>query len=250
MFRSIGKCLTIVLAAIVLSGSAVAHAATITFEGTDEATRDAYRTTDASKPLDTDGDNVYGTQGSFKAWQTATNSNPGYATVTLLGSPALRDWWDYLCDVDDADVAPGPRPISNVNSGVYQKESLAEFDFFQIDITQNASFNLTVFTDNDQDWPAESTGALRIRQTVGGTADTGLIDVTGVRDGQADWQVLSIFGAKAGDQFVYSQTTGTSYSMVGGLFFDAPVPEPGTFVLATIGLLGMVLVAWRRRRSR
>ena len=96
---------------------------------------------------------------------------------------------------------------------------------------------------------------LELHQTVGGSATSGAINGFDAEE-VANWFFFDIVGAVANDQFalnIASDGTFSNQAAIGGLTFDsiadAPaVPEPSTFVLAALGLAGLGLVAWRRRK--
>ena len=231
--------------------AARAEGAAVSFAGADTSTNDAWRTTDLVKPFDIDGDNVYGTDGyEISSWNTSLAAS--YASV-VVNAPFSFDGGAEIPSYYPLDdpAGTGPAPVVNDESGVQYYSAVAgtpEQDFYTITLTQNADFRLGVMVDNG-DFLAISPSSLRVRQTVGGSGDSGLVLVTD-RDFDADYFFFDVKGAGAGDVFVVSgvQDPNMGSNGLAGITLDSfPVPEPSTLALFSLGLMGQT---FRRRRRR
>lgn len=203
------------------------------------------------KPLDIDGDGVYGTDG-YRLFGIPYNSPPSYiSTITALRSVNGPDSVDYAM-IDDPfnpggnDIEAGTLYINGVN-GEYA------FASFVIGSGVPSLFRLGLFVDNgDSPNPPP---LFRVAQTVGGAADSGSIQGNTLPDLNPDWYFVDVQGAQAGDVFtVYLEHTGSGNLLLGGLTFDHldippdSVPEPSSAMLLGIGAL-MVQRLVRRRRQ-
>ena len=222
-----------------------------------------WRTTDVPKALDPDGDNIYGTDGWIRPTgefrPTGGKVDPSYCTVSYIG---LGGWYSYSTGqlpsgpggfLDDA-LLSGPDPVADVEAGREEKIGTVN-DMVQIDVTEDGSFRLGVMTDFIYSYAGAGVEAgptsVRVRKTIGGNDDSGMIAVP-VRNTLADWMFFDIIDAVAGDQFIVSIESFTNpwgWSQISHLSFDtipagAPIPEP-----AGLGLLGVALLAVRRKRS-
>ena len=223
--------------------------AVIAFAGQDLSTHPNWRTTSVAKPMDSDGDNVYGTQGYYIRSSGLTMSSlPAYVSgvVNFAGSTFSNAAYS---DFDDPRVAPGPSVVDLTDTGIFYSPFVAgtqgqEYDLLSFTLSQDAAFRLTVLTDNAD--PATVTPALlRLR---GGGANSGLIPTTDWNR-NVDYYFFDVVG-HAGDQFILSGTKQTADSVgVAGIAFDATgdIPEPATMVLF---VLGASAVAARLRRRR
>lgn len=227
------------------------HAAVITHVGTDMATEDRWRTTDYAKPLDFNNDNIYGTDGYFVTFAALLNP-PTICDVTYLGPASQNSVFHALVD-DPTETGPGP--VTDVSGGNFFYTGIAagaENDFFQIELLQNISFRMAILNDigSFPEEDPESAVQVRVRQTVGGSANSGLINVSSSLNNAVDYYLFDISGV-AGDTFIVS---GVNDSIVGdnalaGLAFDySAVPEPSPLALTLLGTMGY---GWfTRRRAR
>jgi hypothetical protein len=249
-------------ALFLLAAVTPAFSETITLVGVDEETNDAWRTSGVAKPLDGDGDNIYGTDGYYIAQYPEGNaanvSQPSYGTIAVLGglnyegvgAEAHQSAFD---DVLQTGVGPVPDLVAGdywIVIGTDPGDQGVLTDFFTFTLTQNANFRLGVITDQT---PGNPPGLIwEASQGVGvrgpGGLDTGVVDVRGPgdawRDADVDYVLFDITGV-SGDVFtVYGEhNIGWEANALGGVFFD--VPEPSAPLLAAFGVLGLTL---RRRR--
>lgn len=231
-------CIVLAVAALALAGQSAHAAAVITSAGVDITTNDSWRTNSVIKPLDADGNNIYGTDGYFTSSWLA-NSLPAYATVGLAASMLTFAGNASYTRLDNA------AGTATIQSGVhYRQPGAVEMDFYTITLTAATSFRLGIITDN-ADFAAISPSDLRVRQTVGGTANSGLISAAADRDKDGDYYFFDITGGQNGDVFVVSGVNDTTNASNGlaGITFDT-IPEPSSALLGGLGLL----VLFRRRR--
>jgi len=235
---------TAVVAALILSvcmhSVAVAY---VIYTGADTTTNDAWRTTDSAKPLDPDGDNAYGTDG-YETTPWATSSLPAYASVTRL--LPYTETNPTAADADDPAYL-GPAPIPDISTGrVYTWATTPGIDYnvFQVDLLQDATFMLGVITDTWANNPEIHPANVQVRQTIGGS-DSVSSGAMGDRDGDVDYYLFEL-GGSTGDRFIVFGTAATTAIGLGGLTFDT-VPEPGSIVLFGLGAVGLALY-WRKRK--
>ncbi|MCE9551773.1 MAG: autotransporter-associated beta strand repeat-containing protein [Planctomycetes bacterium] len=204
-----------------LAHPAVGEGATFSFLGGDFTTHDAWRTTDVVKLFDADGDNVYGTDGYLllNSNSGAPVSQPLYLNTTNVAPSQFGPSGSYV-SIDDPAVTPGPGPIVNINTGTgYGGNS--ETDFVQFSISQAGSFRIGVLQDN-HDFAAISPISLRLRQTSGGAADTGLHLTDTDRNVNGDWYFFDVVDATPGDVYRISGLgdTGHGSNGIGAVTFD------------------------------
>jgi hypothetical protein len=234
------------LAAIVL-GIATAHAQTVSFVNSDLTTHGAWRTPGVNKPLDVDGNNIYGSDGYYLFGGTPANvaSTPSYATVANLTN------WTAVANPGFVQL-DNPQGAGLISSGlwfVFTPGNLAiEDDFARITVTQAKSFRVGILT-NNVNASAASPDQLRIRQTVGGAVNSGAINSSVNTLG--DWFFFDISNAKVGDIFVVSgrNVTSRTENGIGAITFDSiasVAPEPGTLMFLALGMVGGIALRWRR----
>lgn len=223
------------------------NAATILFAGGDTSTSGAWRTTGVAKPLDSDGNDSYGTQGYLIVSASTLLVNPTYATVSRT-APAIYGGNAAYTSVDN------PTGAGTVTTGIWYNTSAAgaEDNFALITMTSASSFRLGVLVDHG-DYLDFNPASLRVSQVSGGTANSGLINSYLEVNHDTDWYFFDVYNAQLGDTFMVSGTNayaGTGQQAVngiGGLTFDAlAVPEPTVGMLSLMGVAGLVL---RRRRN-
>lgn len=197
------------------------RAATLSFVGGDFTTHGDWRTTTTAKLFDADTDNVYGTNGYmlFGSGSSVPTLQPSYATATRVSPSLFGPSGAYLA-IDNPAIAPGPGPITNIYTGTAYGGN-SETDFAQITMTASGNFRVGVLQDN-HDFVAISPLSLRLRQTVGGTANTGLMATNTDRDKDGDWYFFDVTDAVAGDVFRISGLgdSGHGSNGIGGITFD------------------------------
>ncbi|MES2597722.1 MAG: cadherin domain-containing protein [Verrucomicrobiota bacterium] len=220
---------TITLSASVGSVSATAPAVL----RSDLTTGAAWRRPAVNKPLDADGNHVYGTDG-YAMWGlggTITNVAPAYATVTKLaagyyGGNGSYTSIDNPADPDGAKVVTG---INYANPGVGASQN-----FVRVTFTQAKTVRIGVLVDN-ADRLTLSPATLRLRQTTGGSYDTGHLAAAtaATRNKSSDWYFFDVV-AKAGDIFELSGNSHATDSEtgIGGVVFDS---HPGALPFSGSG---------------
>lgn len=239
---------------LAIAAAATTHAASISYVGADLTTSGAWRTPSILKPLDSDGNNVYGSAGYLLTRSPAGDlfSNPTYASVVNLVSAFYGG----------AGTNPNYTTVDNplggtVKTGIWYAVGSfpnQEQDIARITVSQPASFRIGVLVD-ETDFIGISPGQLRVRQTVGGTGDSTLVNAMLEANLDTDWYFFNIVGAQPGDQFVISGTDSrvgagpVASNGIGAIAFDnVAVPETSTYAA------GLVLMAfaggtwWRARR--
>ncbi|WP_264326275.1 cadherin-like domain-containing protein [Romeriopsis navalis] len=224
------------------------------FAGVDVTTNDAWRTSTVSKPLDLDGDNIYGSDGFYlySSGSHTRTSPPAYATVSQVAGTLNYPGNGNYIQFDNPDQT-GPGPVANVITGLVYNQPGAgvETDWLDISFTTAGRYRVGIVTDNT-DFVPISPADFRLRQTAGGTIDTGFIAASGDRDRDIDYYFFDVI-AEAGDVFRLSGRNdgGHPSNGIGGVFFDslaipvldavnedaiAPVGAVGTLISALVDL--------------
>lgn len=173
-----------------------APAATITFAGSDYTTHSQWRKASTLKLLDLDGDNIYGTDGwrMFGGSSVKLYQAPSYATVAQAPGtsvyspkpgcrvPGAADSPNelYIC-MNDPGLASG----ALCQSGTVYRDAGGESDFVTITVTAARSFRIGEMQDI-HDLRLISPASVRLRQTVGGSADSGFVSAASNRNLDGD----------------------------------------------------------------
>jgi hypothetical protein len=234
----------------------VAHAATITSVGVDATTGGDWRTSGTAKPLDVDGDNIYGTDGYMISSFEPVDTDPRntlvvpYATYGVDGGVVGQEGPDQVAhqSMFDDVTQTGVGPVPDVSAGDWYVRGggVADYQpFFTITLSEAASFRLGVITDQTPDNPTgligESSDAVRVDGPGGTTAS---LELAG-KDAVPDYVLFDITG-DAGDVFTILGRNDLRWqdNALGGFFIDT-IPEPSVPLLGALGCLGLIL---RRRR--
>lgn len=205
-------------------GTVSAGAGTSAFAGSDLTTAGQWRTASVVKPKDPDGDNVYGTDG-YAIWGldgVETVVNPAYATITRNPALIFYPGNPGYQNIDDPTNPAGPQKVTGAISSPNPPGSTDPTDFYTLTFTQARLVRMGVLVDNSTE-PALSPATLRLRQTAGGTYDSGYFaagDGTS-RNKTVDYYFFDI-AAQAGDVFVISGNNDPGYfgNGVAGMFLD------------------------------
>jgi len=219
-----------------------AQAATITAAGLDTTTQPNWRTTTTIKPLDGDGDNVYGTLG-YIAYATSIgtlNGLPAYLTVTPNG--ANNSFAGGYAVFDNPTLTPGAS-VADINSGfAYRLNNLANTSLNLYDLIFGASTPTLLRIGVIQNGAG---GPIASFTLTGGGSATQLVNKLGSDDGIIRYAFFDVANA-AGSTLTLSGLSGLVGDNVGlsGFTVDAvAIPEP-----ASLGLLGLGAIAMLRRR--
>lgn len=182
----------------------------------------AWRTASVAKPLDGDADNIYGTDGyaMYGLNGVPTEVNPSYATVAVDPSVTFFPGIGGYTYIDDPANPTGPQVLT----GVYYNGPGDHLPttFLHITFTQARTVRIGVLIDN-ADYIDISPETLRLRQTAGGSYDTGHVPVgTAVtRNQSSDWYFFDV-QAQAGDVYELSGNELPPYGSngIGGIVFD------------------------------
>ena len=213
-----------IFAVAVWSMHVVASAqATITPVGGDLTTNDGWRSTGVAKSLDTDGDDIYGTDGYvlFGSASLAPVAQPSYASAAASPGTSLFGPAGSYVNLDDPAFT-GAAAANSQTGTVFQAGGTGvEHDLIVVTLSQDKSFRLGVIQDH-HDFAGISPAQLRLRQTSGGTANSGLMGASTDRDRDGDYYFFDVVGAQTGDVFVLSGVNDGGHSSNGvyGVTFD------------------------------
>ena len=242
-------------ALIILATSVNFSKAAIVPAGVDLDRGEFLRTTTSVKPLDGDGDNVYGTAGyDFFATEPAGSTGAGNgpmpyepaSTLTALPSfvsaitpvsGAQFNWGSTYAAIDNPTLAPGAS-VANVFSGLLISRNINESPILSITLTGTIPANIRIGvvvdnSDNIHDLPRE----LRLMSSNGDvSARVGLAPPNLI----PDVYFFNVSGAHAGDVLTLYVTqapgyTSPNYPAIGGLVFDTAPAAPTSLnaILAT-----------------
>jgi hypothetical protein len=199
-----------------------------------------WRNATTAKPLDGDGDNIFGTDGYDLSGSSAPLSLPSYvlSSVVTGNHNQTRGNVDDPADPTGADIAGGWSGGSGAS---------ATFGTFVFQGSALATETLRLGVLYDSDWNlAWGTQTFTLTQTVGGTDSVTTPTLTLAGDG-VDVAFFDITGIQDGHTFVLSYTdVAINWAHIGGVTFDTvAVPEPTTTAL--LGLGGLALILRRRK---
>lgn len=251
-----------VMVFLALTIAADVFAQTATYLGRDADLGPGWRSSSVAKdPLfDADGDGAYGSVGYYLPISTGgTGPNtivsqlPSYIS-TVIPAATYGETAGFLQMADDP-TQPISANVSDITLGYIFTASGAETDFLNITLAEPVTFVLGIFFDHhtninyDGSATSYTPSDIRVRQTVGGSANSGLVNMSDVRNGVIDFMFFTVSG-NAGDQFTISgtQNGGWSNQGIGGITFET-VPEPASPALLGIGALAMFWIMRRRRRT-
>lgn len=238
---------TILATLILFAGTACA--ATITIAGqqndyelvTSDATT-GWRNAGTLKPLDIDGDNIFGSDGYEFAGNdpTTPKSLPSYVNdFNILGNhnDNGRGFLDNPADPGGVDIRGGWAGRSGGGN------------FATIVFNQAMSDTVRLGLIYDNDWNVSTgTQTFTLTQIVGGSSSvtTPTLTLQGSSSASYDIVFFDLVGIQSGDSFTLDVTKlAISWGQITGITFDtAAVPEPST---ALLGGLGMLLLLRRRR---
>jgi hypothetical protein len=215
-----------------------AQAATISYLGDDEATQDAWRSTDVTKPdlFDPNGDNAYGTDGYYtinggaapgaSGAGTVVSALPSYIT-NLNDGPNTYSGSSYP-DMDNPAVSIGVA-VADVDAGVFFGINDSNFSF---ELAVDSQFVLTIILggNSSQNRPTGMT----VKQTVGGSATataTSFPTSNDATDPFVDYVFFEVNGL-AGDVFnIQPSGTPINVEAISGVAFEEIPPSAAGTVL-------------------
>lgn len=217
-FRTIGCAIGfLVLVLPVLAG-----AVTITYVGRHLDLGASWRTAAVAKPLDGDGDNVFGTD-AFAVWTGPESWNNYVAFVSKAAAATYPSYYDIDNPVGAGVINSG---TLSVNAGYGNEATLFTF---QVNVVgpAPATFRVGIMTDN-----LDNSGYVPSSLTLayGSSNVTAAIDATQGDNQDPDWTFFDISGAANGDTFTVKGAGGPyGYVTCGAVSFDAvPTPTPTT----------------------
>lgn len=242
-------------ALLFLAASAASQAAVVSYSGSvEDSTVNDWRTTSTAKPMDPDGDNLYGTHGAVH-WTVAG------VNEFLAGSPSPG--WSYQGETGAgqfnnaayAQIDSAANPLVNTGAGIAAVAGTFTFEMTGIAGTYaGKTLRIGVMADvlSAVEWAADTNKSFRLVQTVGGTGDSGVITLRGgaAGNGQPELYFFDVSGVNPGDRFqIVTGSTAPSGQVgyIGPVTWDlyTAVPEPSSALLGGLALLGFA----RRRRA-
>lgn len=234
-----------------ISGSA--RAAAITYAGfVENSTVNDWRTPATPKPMDIDGNNVYGTHAAVH-W-TVAGANE-------FGAGSASPGWSYQGETGGqfnsaayAQVDSLSNPAVNTGAGIGAVANPGAFNFEMTGTAATYSgFTLRIGVMADvlgaTEWAADFGKTFRLVQTTGGSGDSGVISLRGggAGNGQPEMYFFDVTGVNPGDRFqIITASSSGQAGYIGPVSWDlAVVPEPSSLLLAGAGAGALLL---RRRR--
>ena len=218
-----------------------AGASVITYAGSQTDLGPGWRTATVGKPLDIDGDNVFGTDGYDMVNRPAVT--PSYVGSMAILTTTFPGNGGYA-QIDDPTNLPGlfVTGTMNPNPGVGGSANL-----FQFTLNANAAgrtIRVGLMVDN-LDIAAFNATSLTLVQTSGAGASSGPVATTSsiFNDRIPDWLFFDITGAAAGDTFVIQGVAGVEgTATLGGVSFDSlpPLPAHPVYALSFDGVSNTV----------
>lgn len=252
---------TIVCAAIVavFLASVSAQASTITFYGSDiDGAAADWRTTTTAKPVDVDGDDLYGTDG-WATWigvEGATKTPPSAYRESNLpdyvgsfsessGVDVAR--WGYAM-IDDPTSPPADMASSTLSAWTGVVGGTHDLLSFTVDsdIENIDYFVMGVMADN-LDNPVANSATFMLISSLGNSYEITL-DATSGFNKTPDMYFFKVAGAVANEEFTLIGKSGSApqYTTAAAVTWDSvAVPEPSTLMLL---LGGLALLIFRRRK--
>ena len=207
--------------AVTLSASIGTVASLGVVGGVDLTTAGAWRTPSVAKAMDADGDNIYGTDG-YVMWglgMAENRQNPSYATITRVPTHNIQIGFFTYTALDNPANPTGPKLFAG---GLWNSPGANPTTFFSLAFTEARHVRIGLLVDC-ADYAGLSPRSLRVRQTVGGTFDTGFrqAGTPATRNRSGDWYFFDVEG-EAGDVFEISGENDTSIfeNALGGVVLD------------------------------
>ncbi|MFZ4596223.1 MAG: Ig-like domain-containing protein, partial [Verrucomicrobiaceae bacterium] len=196
----------------------------------DTTTGGKWRTSSVIKPLDIDGNDVYGTDG-YSMWGlngVQTEVNPSYANVTRNAALSFFPGNGGYFSIDDPLNPSGSQQLTGV---IYDAPGGSNATtFFTSTFTQARNVRMGILVDNT-DFAAISPSTLRLRQIAGGASDSGYLAAGNpvTRNRSLDYYFFDI-QAQAGDVYEVSGNNDPGFGSngIGGVFFDTGTAASGT----------------------
>jgi hypothetical protein len=199
-----------------------------------------WRNASTVKPLDIDGDNIFGTDGYEFGGGSTPKSLPSYVNDFNINGNHNDNGRGFL----DNPADPGGADIRGGWAGRSGGGNFATIVFNQ---AMSDTVRLGVIYDND--WNVSTgTQTFTLTQTVGGSSSVTTPTLTLEGSGSASYDILffDLVGIQSGDSFTLDVTKGTvSWGQITGMTFDS-VPEPSSLSLLLLGSGALYLL---RRRT-
>ncbi len=187
-----------------------ANTASIVFAGADLTTNGKWRTSTVSKTLDIDKDNIYGSDGYILITSPDVNLSepPAYAAVENLTPLEFKGGNTTKPTYLSIDNPKGSEDLFT-GTWFYSGNAHEEHNFVVITVTKKQNMRIGVLIDS-HDYPDISPINLHMKQTAGGSADSGVIKSNLEPDLNGDWYFFDLSNVVPGDQFTLSGTNSRS----------------------------------------
>jgi len=224
--------------------------------------------TQANSPYILGGYDLYSTTPPSDNSETGSNGNGAFSVGTRLTSLP-----NYITGITSAGAnssaggfAAQYLVIDNPTGGtvqsgytyVFTSSPTTEADLLSITIGTSvpSSFYIGALINTTSNGTGDDPDDLRLRQTTGGSANSGLIPTRSTIDGDADLVEFYVTGAQPGDVYTISgvesvpDATSHYHVAISGLTFST-VPEPNSGFMLLLGFAGLTsLYRFRRNQHR
>lgn len=219
-----------------------------TLVGIDAVTDGRWRTASVEKPLDGDGDNIYGTEGYVLYQWLNSGFNGSYDPANTVRSlPA------YLASVSDpprgwggganANFSTADDPAGGTHNATHG-HSGNPGGTITIDRADDDAFRLTIMASNELPRGESFSQFFSVQN---GTSDAAIAEHVG--DDDVQYFLFDIPAGMDPIRIGFGPSSSDNPGLM-GLAFDHPVPEPSSMVLAGFGAMAMLGLVSRRRRTQ
>lgn len=247
-----GRCAAgLVAAFVLLAAASTARAATITYAGSLIDLGAGWREATVSKGAFS-STNILGQEGYYIDGGQGVVSTPTYVSAFAANSSVFPGNGSYEY-IDNPVTTPGPNP-SLLLTGTFNQAVGSGNTGVPLSFTLNANvpgaFQVGLLVDNT-DGTQWNDYAIALSSSVSGAGPGVSLTGASFNDRDPDWVFFDVTGAVAGETISIVATAGAGgHVELGGVAFDAVVPEPASFALLGAGILGLGMVRRRTLSAR